>query len=47
VGSPDHVAAWSGQAGSLARPVPAAEPVRALVEEAVDTIERLRRTPVP
>ena len=47
VGSPDHVAAWSGQAGSLARPVPAAELVRTLVEEAVDTIERLRRTLAP
>lgn len=41
-GSPDHIAAWSGQAGSLGRRLPAKELVRTLVEEACDTIERLR-----
>jgi nitronate monooxygenase len=42
-GSPDRIAAWSGQAGSLGRRLPAKELVRTLVEEACDTIERLRR----
>ncbi len=41
-GSPDLFSAWSGQAGSLGRPLPAAELVRTLVAEAEDTIERLR-----
>jgi nitronate monooxygenase len=41
-GPGDCVAAWSGQAGSLARPLPAAELVRVLVEEAGEAIERLR-----
>ena len=43
-GSTDFVAAWSGQAGSLARPLPAAELVRVLVEETREAIDRLRRT---
>jgi len=34
----------SGQAGSLARRLPAKDLVRTLVEEACDTIERLRRS---
>jgi len=42
--SPDHIAGWSGQAGSLARRLPAKDLVRTLVEEACDTIERLRRS---
>jgi nitronate monooxygenase len=42
-GSMDFVAAWSGQAGSLARPLPAAELVRTLVEETREAIERLGR----
>ena len=46
-GSIDHVAAWSGQAGSLARPLPAAELVRLVVDEAIETIERLRRAVAP
>jgi nitronate monooxygenase len=41
-GSVDHIAAWSGQAGSLGRRLPATELVRTLVQEACDTIERLR-----
>jgi nitronate monooxygenase len=41
-GSPDLFSAWSGQAGSLGRPLPAAELVRTLVAEAEDTIDRLR-----
>jgi nitronate monooxygenase len=41
--SPDHIAAWSGQAGSLARPLPAVELVRLLVEEALEAVEHLRR----
>ncbi len=41
-GSPDYIAGWSGQAGSLARPLPAKDLVRTLVDEACDTIERLR-----
>jgi nitronate monooxygenase len=43
VGSPDHIAGWSGQAGCLAAPLPARALVHALVEEACDTIEGLRR----
>ena len=43
-GSPDHIAGWSGQAGSLARRLPAGQLVRALVEEACEAIERLRRS---
>jgi nitronate monooxygenase len=43
-GAVEAVAAWSGQAGSLSRALPAAELVRTLVAEACDTIERLRRT---
>lgn len=42
-GSPDFFSAWSGQAGSLARPLPAAELVRTLVAEATATVERLAR----
>jgi nitronate monooxygenase len=42
-GSPDLFSAWSGQAGSLARPLPAAELVRALVDEAREVIDHLRR----
>jgi nitronate monooxygenase len=42
-GSPDHIAGWSGQAGALARRLPAADLVRLLIEEACDTVERLRR----
>jgi nitronate monooxygenase len=46
-GSLDHVAAWSGQAGSLARALPAAELVQLLADEAIDVIERLRRAVAP
>jgi nitronate monooxygenase len=46
-GSIDQVAAWSGQAGSLARPLPAAELVRLVTDEAIDAIERLRRVLAP
>jgi nitronate monooxygenase len=42
-GSSDFYSLWSGQAGSLARPLPAAELVRALVDETREAIERLRR----
>ena len=42
-GSVDALAAWSGQAGSLGRPLPAAELVRTLVAEACETVESLRR----
>lgn len=42
-GSADLFSAWSGQAGSLARPLPAAELVRTLVEEAREAIDHLRR----
>ncbi|HWP77518.1 MAG TPA: nitronate monooxygenase [Methylomirabilota bacterium] len=42
-GSPDLFSAWSGQAGSLARPLPAAELVRVLVDEAREVIGHLRR----
>ena len=41
-GSADLFSAWSGQAGSLARPMPAGDLVRILVEETRDAIERLR-----
>lgn len=34
---------WSGQAGSLARPTPAADLMRTLVEETREAIDRLRR----
>lgn len=46
-GSPDYIAGWSGQAGSLARRLPAKDLVRTLVEEARDTIERLHSFIVP
>jgi nitronate monooxygenase len=46
-GSPDLFSAWSGQAGSLGRPLPAAELVRTLVAEAEDTIDRLRSMLTP
>jgi len=46
-GAPDAMASWSGQAGSLGRPLPAADLVRTLVAEACDTIERLRRAVRP
>jgi nitronate monooxygenase len=42
-GSPDFFSAWSGQAGSLGRALPAADLVRTLMAEAADTVERLRR----
>jgi nitronate monooxygenase len=42
-GSADFFSAWSGQAGSLARPLPAAALVRLLVEETREAIERLRQ----
>src|SRR5262245_17739298 len=45
-GSSDHIAAWSGQAGALARRLPAKELVRTLVEEACESIERLRRSTI-
>jgi nitronate monooxygenase len=41
-GSPECFSAWSGQAGSLARPLPAGELVRVLVEETREAIDRLR-----
>ena len=41
-GSADLLAAWSGQAGSLARPMPAGELVRILVDETRYAIEHLR-----
>jgi nitronate monooxygenase len=41
-GSADFFSAWSGQAGSLARPLPAAELVRVLVEETREAVDRLR-----
>ena len=46
-GSTDYIAAWSGQAGSLARPLPAAELVRVLVDETCEAIDRLRRSVTP
>jgi nitronate monooxygenase len=42
-GSTECFSAWSGQAGSLARPLPAAELVRVLVDETREAIDRLRR----
>lgn len=42
-GSVDFYSAWSGQAGSLARPLPAADLIRVLVEETREAIDRLRR----
>jgi len=42
-GSADFYSAWSGQAGSLARPLPAAVLMRLLVDEAREAIDRLRR----
>jgi nitronate monooxygenase len=42
-GSADFYSAWSGQAGSLARPLPAADLVRLLVDETREAIDRLRR----
>jgi nitronate monooxygenase len=42
-GSADLFSAWSGQAGSLARPLPAAELVRVLVDEAREVVGHLRR----
>jgi len=46
-GSADFFSAWSGQAGSLARPLPAAELVRVLVDETREAIDRLRRSVTP
>ena len=46
-GSPDRIAGWAGQAGSLARRLPARDLVRALVEEACEAIERLRQLATP
>jgi len=46
-GSADCFSAWSGQAGSLARPLPAAELVRVLVDEAREAIDHLRRAVAP
>ena len=43
-GSADRIAGWSGQAGSLARRLPARDLVRALVDETCETIDRLRRS---
>jgi nitronate monooxygenase len=40
-GSSELYSAWSGQAGSLARPLPAAELIRVLVEESREAIARL------
>ena len=42
-GTTDDYSAWSGQAGALARPLPAADLIRLLVEETVETIDRLHR----
>ncbi len=42
-GSADFYSTWSGQAGSLARLLPAAELVRVLVDETREAIDRLRR----
>ena len=42
-GSADFYSAWSGQAGSLARAVPATDLMRRLVDETREAIERLRR----
>jgi nitronate monooxygenase len=46
-GSPECFSAWSGQAGSLARPLPAAELVRVLVDETREAIDRLRAASAP
>jgi nitronate monooxygenase len=46
-GSADFFSAWSGQAGSLARPMPAGDLVRTLVDETREAIEHLRRTLAP
>ena len=46
-GSADFFSSWSGQAGSLARPLPAAELVRVLVDETREAIDRLRRSVGP
>jgi nitronate monooxygenase len=46
-GSTDCLAAWSGQAGSLARPLPAAELIRVLVDETREAVDRLRRAVAP
>ncbi|HYB70826.1 MAG TPA: DUF561 domain-containing protein, partial [Candidatus Bathyarchaeia archaeon] len=46
-GSSELYSAWSGQAGSLARALPAAELVRVLVDEARETIDHLRRLATP
>ena len=43
-GASDDYSAWSGQGGALARPLPAAELVRLLVEEAIEAVERLQQT---
>lgn len=43
-GASDDYSAWSGQGGALARPLPAAELVRLLVEEAIEAVERLQKT---
>ena len=42
-GTTDDYSAWSGQAGALARPLPAADLIHLLVEETVETIDRLHR----
>lgn len=42
-GTPDFVALWSGQAAALSRALPAAELVRALVDETLAAIDRLGR----
>ena len=42
-GAAEDYSAWSGQAGALARPLPAAELVRLLVEEAAETIGHLHQ----
>ncbi|HSE03893.1 MAG TPA: nitronate monooxygenase, partial [Methylomirabilota bacterium] len=46
-GLADCFSSWAGQAGSLARPLPAAELIRVLVEETRDVIGRLRRAVEP
>ena len=42
-GAADDYSAWSGQAGALARPLPAAELVRLIVDEAAETIDHLHQ----
>jgi nitronate monooxygenase len=47
-GSPDFIALWAGQGVALSRKLPAAELIRALEQEALETIDRvanLRRNP--